>query len=85
MTNGPSKKASFPFFRKGQRVAIFIACLILILATFIPWGFTKRPTFLGGWFSTTLLYFWIVLAMEVTFAIILEFSWLKKRMKMKNQ
>lgn len=83
MENEPSRK-SFLFFRKGERVAVFIACLILVLATFIPWGFTKHPKFLGGWLSTTLLYFWIVLAVEVIFVIIVEFSWLKRRTRTKN-
>ena len=84
MENGQSKK-SFLFFRKGERVAVFIGSLILVLATFIPWGFTKRPTFIGGWLSTTLLYFWIVLAIEVAFIIIVEFSWLKRKQRAKNQ
>lgn len=76
---------SFPFFHKGERVAVFIASLILVLATFIPWGFTKRPAFIDGWLSTTLLYFWIVLIIEVTFVISVEFSWLKRRQRAKKR
>jgi len=84
MENG-SRRKSFPFFHKGERVAVFIASLVLVLATFIPWGFTKHPAFIGGWLSTTLLYFWIVLIIEVAFVITVEFSWLKRRQRAKNR
>ena len=75
---------SFEFFHGGQRVIVFVACIILILAAFIPWSFTKHPVFIAGWLSTTLLYFWLLLATEVAFAIIISFAWLKKREKRKT-